>query len=364
MAALLEQFVLSLCDWRCITTALVFAATYLVGRFYHRVSKYPKGPLPLPLFGNLLMLRNVKNIHAKAAELSEVYGDFFTLWMAHRPMVFLNSYAVIREALVERRHEFSGRFPTRTGSTLSASSLETLCTDVVDAYVDSLKHGPQLVDVTEPFLSMLFSVVGVSVYGTRLQEESKEVRRMEEINHEFFEVSPNGLPSDIAPWLAILYRKQEQKAEALMCEFRDIVHSLFTKAEQSYVPAGTDTSAQELQWLFLRMAKEPGIQIKIKREIEENIGHLVIPKDTGVFYNIYGVNHDPNLWDKPEEFRPERFLDPATGKVRQDIGTLITFGLGPQNMSRRETRACDHVLHPRPTHAEAHMQLCRKTFGM
>ncbi|KAK8784791.1 hypothetical protein V5799_008845 [Amblyomma americanum] len=54
MSVLLEKLISFLGDWRWITTALVFAVTYFVGRFYHKVSKYPKGPFPLPLVGNLL----------------------------------------------------------------------------------------------------------------------------------------------------------------------------------------------------------------------------------------------------------------------------------------------------------------------
>ncbi|KAH9369674.1 hypothetical protein HPB48_007641 [Haemaphysalis longicornis] len=43
-----------LLDWRVLSTALVFVLTYFVGRFYHKVSKYPKGPFPYPVVGNLL----------------------------------------------------------------------------------------------------------------------------------------------------------------------------------------------------------------------------------------------------------------------------------------------------------------------
>lgn len=36
--------------------------------------------------------------------------------------------------------------------------------------------------------------------------------------------------------------------------------------------AGTDTTIGELRWLWLRMAKEPEIQMKIQKEIECTIG--------------------------------------------------------------------------------------------
>lgn len=447
MSALLEKIVSNASDWRWITTVVVFALSYFLGRFYHRVSKYPKGPFPLPLVGNLLSLRNVKDLHSKATELSKTYGDVFTLWMAHKPMVILNGQAAIREAFLERRHEFAGRFQTKMGELQTqgnhdilfedynprwkalrkvallavrkyavSDSLEKLCADVVDAYVDSLPKGPQVIDSRKPFFYLLYNVIGVSVYGTDLKEGDKDIRRLEAIDRLFLEVAPNGLPSDIAPWLAFLYRGREKKIESLFEEFREIVGKLFTKAEATYVAgktenfthamiaareeaireekgdaeyltkgnmvqvvlnifgAATDTSAGELQWLFLMLAKEPSIQEKIQKEIEDTIGSappvyrdrarlpytvacllealrfrpiaplglphkasietkvgdLVIPKDTGILYNVYGVNHDPTMWENPEEFRPERFLDSATGQLRQEAGPLITFGMGPR----------------------------------
>ncbi|XP_049518262.1 cytochrome P450 1A1-like isoform X1 [Dermacentor silvarum] len=244
-------------DWRWITTALVFVVTYLVGRFYHRVSKYPKGPFPLPLVGNLLTLRNVSNLHSKSTEWSKTYGDVLTLWMAHRPVVMLNSYSVIREAFLERRHDFAGRFPTRTAALQNqgshdilfedynpqwkalrkvawsavrryavSESLGTLCTETVDAFVDSLKDRTQIVDSRKPILSMLCKVIGVSIYGKRYVIRIGDVEQLENLNRQFYEISPNGLPSDIAPFLAFLYIKRERKMAALFCELKEIFRRL------------------------------------------------------------------------------------------------------------------------------------------
>ncbi|CAN8029408.1 unnamed protein product, partial [Ixodes persulcatus] len=94
---------------------LVFLISFHVVRFYRKVSKYPKGPFPLPVVGNLLSLRGETPLHLKAEEWHRKYGDPFTMWMGEKPMVMLNSYQVLREAFIDKRHEFAGRFPTRLG---------------------------------------------------------------------------------------------------------------------------------------------------------------------------------------------------------------------------------------------------------
>uniref|UniRef100_A0A1S4M0Y8 Cytochrome P450, putative n=1 Tax=Ixodes scapularis TaxID=6945 RepID=A0A1S4M0Y8_IXOSC len=92
---------------------MVFLLSFHLVRFYRKVSKYPKGPFPLPLVGNLLSLRGETPLHLKAEQWHRRYGDPFTMWMGEKPMVMLNSYQVLREAFVDKRHEFAGRFPTK-----------------------------------------------------------------------------------------------------------------------------------------------------------------------------------------------------------------------------------------------------------
>lgn len=39
-----------------------------------------------------------------------------------------------------------------------------------------------------------------------------------------------------------------------------------------------------------------------------NVGSYTIPKGTKVFLNVWTTHRDPEFWDNPYEFRPERFL--------------------------------------------------------
>ncbi|KAM4049666.1 cytochrome P450 1A3-like isoform 2-T2 [Anomaloglossus baeobatrachus] len=53
-----------------------------------------------------------------------------------------------------------------------------------------------------------------------------------------------------------------------------------------------------------------------------------IPKNTCIFVNLHQVHHDPDLWENPECFKPERFLD-KDGKLDKQIAqNVIIFGMG------------------------------------
>ena len=115
--------------------------------------------------------------------------------------------------------------------------------------------------------------------------------------------------------------------------------------------AGFKTTATTLRWVFVYLLNNPHVLTRIHEELAAYrtppglkdrpdlpyfqatltetlrrgsavpipIPHRVtadtklcgydIPKDTTVFVNLWGINHDPDCWDEPFEFKPERFLN-------------------------------------------------------
>ncbi|XP_028755504.1 cytochrome P450 71A1-like [Neltuma alba] len=57
------------------------------------------------------------------------------------------------------------------------------------------------------------------------------------------------------------------------------------------------------------------------------LGGYDIPPKTSVIINAWAIQRDPNLWEKPEEFIPERFENNDVDFKSQDFG-LIPFGFG------------------------------------
>ncbi|CAM8943326.1 unnamed protein product [Rhodiola kirilowii] len=50
-----------------------------------------------------------------------------------------------------------------------------------------------------------------------------------------------------------------------------------------------------------------------------------IPKNTIVYINTWAIHRDQNVWEDPDEFRPERFL---SGEAERDGYKYIPFGIG------------------------------------
>ena len=59
---------------------------------------------------------------------------------------------------------------------------------------------------------------------------------------------------------------------------------------------------------------------------EVTLGGYTLPNDTVIIPDIYSIHMDPDLWEAPEEFRPERFID-VEGKIQRPAH-FIPFSIG------------------------------------
>ncbi|NWS53693.1 CP2U1 protein, partial [Chunga burmeisteri] len=135
--------------------------------------------------------------------------------------------------------------------------------------------------------------------------------------------------------------------------------------------AGTDTTSNTLLWCLLYMSLYPEVQEKVHAEIEAVLGRdkvpslthkaqmpfteatimevqrmtavvplsvprmasetavlqgYTIPKGSVIVPNLWSVHRDPNIWEKPDEFRPSRFLDENGQLIKKEA--FIPFGMG------------------------------------
>jgi cytochrome P450 len=120
--------------------------------------------------------------------------------------------------------------------------------------------------------------------------------------------------------------------------------------------AGHETTASELAWAFVRLARSPEVVGKLVDEIDGDngdaymtatvyetlrhrpvlpnaaprlvkqpvkIGDWEYPEGVCLAANSYLLHHDPDIYPDPYAFRPERFLDESPGTY-----TWIPFGGG------------------------------------
>ena len=75
----------------------------------HLVSlrKYPKGPFPLPIIGNLHLLS--KKPYEDFNQLAKTYGGVFSVSICMNRLVIVNSAEAGREALITKSQDFAGR---------------------------------------------------------------------------------------------------------------------------------------------------------------------------------------------------------------------------------------------------------------
>ncbi|RHN53387.1 putative geraniol 8-hydroxylase [Medicago truncatula] len=135
---------------------------------------------------------------------------------------------------------------------------------------------------------------------------------------------------------------------------------------------GTDTTTYTLEWAMAELLHNPNIMSKVKKELEDTIGignpleesditrlpylqaviketlrlHPIaplllprkakedvevngytIPKDAQIFVNVWAIGRDPEVWDNPYLFSPERFLGTKLDIKGQNF-QLTPFGSG------------------------------------
>ncbi|XP_040987308.1 flavonoid 3'-monooxygenase CYP75B137-like [Juglans microcarpa x Juglans regia] len=141
------------------------------------------------------------------------------------------------------------------------------------------------------------------------------------------------------------------------------------------VVAGSDTTTAMSEWVMARLLKHPEIMRKVTEELTEIVGldnlveecHLpklhylevviketfrlhppspflllrtpsessiiggyLVPKGSSIFLHIWAIQRDPKYWDNPLEFKPERFLNDAYGRIDYSGNNFkyLPFGSG------------------------------------
>lgn len=121
-----------------VAVVCVVLACFMWNLVKRSISNRPPGPLELPILGHMHLIGS-RSLHLLLKELSESYGDIFSLKLGSRQSVVLGSREAIHEAFVKKARAFAGRpdLPTFKYTRNGQTGL-SLC-DYSDEYVNNRK---------------------------------------------------------------------------------------------------------------------------------------------------------------------------------------------------------------------------------
>ncbi|KAM6379399.1 cytochrome P450 2W1-like [Pluvialis apricaria] len=91
-----------------LCAAVLLAVLYFSTGYKNSAFKFPPGPTPLPIIGNLHLV-DLRRQDKSLMKLAEKYGPIFTLHFGFQKVVVLTGYEVVRDALVNYTEEFVDR---------------------------------------------------------------------------------------------------------------------------------------------------------------------------------------------------------------------------------------------------------------
>jgi cytochrome P450 len=166
--------------------------------------------------------------------------------------------------------------------------------------------------------------------------------------------------------LGLLLQARDRESGEAMPD-RQLVNEVLT-----LVVAGHETTASSLNWAWYLLSQHPAVEAKLSAELaatagaaplqfadltkfaytrqvldevmrlyppgwlmtrkalsDDEFGGYIVPAGTEIYISPYFIQRHPALWDKPDQFDPDRF-DPASLSDRHPLA-LLPFSAGPRN---------------------------------
>uniref|UniRef100_A0A672TS84 Cytochrome P450 family 2 subfamily D member 6/pseudo n=1 Tax=Strigops habroptila TaxID=2489341 RepID=A0A672TS84_STRHB len=301
-------------------------------------SRYPPGPVSLPFIGTMLYI-DFQNPHHSFKQLHKKFGNIFSLQNCWTNMVVLNGYKAVKEALVHRSEDFADR-PLVIAQLIAWCPFpflgrRSICRFYRFDYDD---------ETFKKLLHLFENLVNVVPILLRIPGVPQKVFRGQKEFMDFIDV--------------LIKKHMETWNPADIRDFTDAFLKEMEKAEKSGFNYNNlrlvTTTSITLRWALLYILLHPEIQSKVQAEIDNVIGrersptmedqvnmpytnavihetqrlgdvfptglpHMTyrdtelqgffIPKGTTIITNLSSVLKDETVWEKPNEFYPEHFLD-------------------------------------------------------
>ncbi|VAI78552.1 unnamed protein product [Triticum turgidum subsp. durum] len=331
----------------------------------------PPGPAAVPVFGNWLQVGNDLN-HRFLARLSARYGPVFRLRLGVRNLVVVSDPRLATEVLHTQGVEFGSR-PRNVVFDARFDSVDD------PMFVEATKFNSERSRLAQSFdynYGDFIPILRPFLRGYLNKCRDLQTRRLAFFNSNYVEKRREVMDTP------------GQDKNKLRCA---IDHILAAEKSGEITPenviyiveninvAAIETTLWSIEWALAEVVNHPDVQRKVRGEIrdvlgddepitesnisklpylqaviketlrlhspipllvphmnleEASLGGYTIPKGSKVVVNAWWLANNPELWEKPEEFKPERFLGEESN-VDATVGGKVDFRFLPFGVGRR-----------------------------
>ncbi|PIA50807.1 hypothetical protein AQUCO_01200218v1 [Aquilegia coerulea] len=286
----------------------------ITGSFSEKLN-LPPSPPRLPILGNIHQLGLL--LHRSLHNLSQKYGPLMYLRLGYSDVLVVSSAEMAREIKINHEIPFGNR-PSTTSTRM-------------------LFYGPK---------DMAFSPYGdywrqvrkisvLEIFSNKKVDSFKSVREEEValLINKISNLASMKTPVNITESVINVVND----IMWAMAELVNNPHVMQKAREEVRRVVGKKNKVEEediQQMEFLKgVVKEslrlhpPAALLPMETSTITNVNGYHIPAKTKVHINIWSIHMDPNLWERPEEFIPERFINSPINFSGQDF-KYIPFGSG------------------------------------
>uniref|UniRef100_A0A2K6MHM4 Steroid 17-alpha-hydroxylase/17,20 lyase n=2 Tax=Rhinopithecus TaxID=542827 RepID=A0A2K6MHM4_RHIBE len=316
-------------------------------------AKYPKSLLSLPLVGSLPFLPRHGHMHNNFFNLQKKYGPIYSVRMGTKTTVIVGHHQLAKEVLIKKGKDFSGRPQVTTLDILSNNrkgiafadygahwqlhrrlamatfalfkdgdqKLERIICQEISTLCDMLAtHNGQTIDISFPVFMAVTNVISLICFNISYKNGDPELKIVQNYNEGIIDSLGKESLVDLFPWLKVMKK-------------------LYEEIDQNVGFSRTPTISDRNRLLLLEATIREVLRIRPvapmliphKANVDSSIGEFAVDKGTHVIINLWALHHNEKEWHQPDQFMPERFLNPAGTQLISPSLSYLPFGAGPRS---------------------------------